>query len=134
MPLNKCKIGGTGQIKTNPMKSYLANAGQTGTVEVFEPGQGTVLIVFLLANNGPESCPFKEVGAAGSIVAEVIPAGVEGQEGLISFPATAILKVKREGVETELPGLKTLGITSIFSGVYAARLGTFPERFGVFAT
>ncbi len=133
-PAGKCAVVG-GSITTNPIKSYLANAAtQTGIVEVFEPGQGTVFATFFLESQPGNTCPFKEVGVAGSAVAEVIPTGVELQEGLLVFPSTAILKVKHEGVETTLPSLKTVGAVATFSGVYAARLATFPEKFGAFET
>jgi hypothetical protein len=133
----KCKIQG-GQIKTHQIKSYLANAAtQTGVVEVFVPTETNVFTEFVLENGPGGSCPFKPeepVGAIGSAVAEVIPAGVEGQEGMLAFPSTAILKVKHEGQEVSLPSLKTAGFVSTFSGIYAARLATFPETFGVFET
>ncbi|HEY7829484.1 MAG TPA: hypothetical protein VIC06_02840 [Solirubrobacteraceae bacterium] len=133
----KCLVGDTltnrGQIKTSPIKSYLAKAGQTGIVEVFEPGQGNIFTQFNLVT-GKSACAFKEVGAIGSAVAEVIPARVEGQEGLISFPEKAILKVIHEETEVTLPSLKTVGAVGTFSGVYAARLATFPENFGAFET
>jgi hypothetical protein len=134
-----CEVGNEvsnrGQIKTNQIKAYLANAGQTGDVEVFEPTQGGVFATFLLENAPGKKCTLKgEVGVAGGAVAEVQPVGVNGQEGLISFPSTAIKVVKHEGVETIVPSLKTVGIVGTFSGVYAARLATFPETFGVFET
>ena len=132
----KCLVGDTlanrGQIKTNPIKSYLAKAGQTGIVEVFEPGQGNVFTQFNLVSG--KECAFKEVGATGGVVAEVIPARVENQEGLLAFPEKAILKVIHEGTEVTVPSLKTVGFVGTFSGVYAARLQNFPELFGAFET
>ncbi len=128
---NKCIVAEP--ITTNPLKSYLAKAAtQTGIVEVFEPGQGTTLAVMKFTENG--KCVFKEAGAAGTVVAEVIPAGTENQEDLVAFPKTAILKVKHEGVEVTLPSLKVVGSVATFSGTYGMRLATFPEKFGVFET
>ncbi len=130
----KCKVVGD-QIKTNQTKSYLAEAEtQTKIVDVFEPTQGSTFSVFRLENGPGGTCPFKELGVAGSAVAEMIPSGVEGQEGLMVFPSTAILKVKHEGTAVTLPSLKTVGVVSTFSAVYGVRLATFPEKFGVFET
>jgi hypothetical protein len=67
------------------------------------------------------------VGAAGTVVAEVIPAGVENQEGLLAFPTTAITKVKHEGVEVTLPSLKVVGTLATFNGAYGERLTTSPK-------
>ncbi len=130
----KCKVVGD-QIKTNQTKSYLAEAEtQTKIVDVFEPTQGSTFSVFRLENGAGGGCVFNEVGVAGSAVAEIIPSGQEGQEGLIVFPPTAILKVKHEGTAVTLPSLKTVGAVSTFSAVYGARLATFPETFGAFET
>jgi hypothetical protein len=127
----KCVVAG-GQIKTNPLKSYMATAAtQTGVVAVFEPGQGSVLTAFFLENGPGGTCPFKEIGYSGSIVAEILPTGAEQQESLLLFPTTAILKVKHEGKEVTLPGLKTVGIVSTFSAAYGSRLAT-GERWGAF--
>ncbi len=117
-------------IVTNPLKAYLAEAAtQTNYVEVFEPGQGIVFVTLKLTN-----CkPLGEVGVDGSIAAEIIPTKANGQEGMIAFPSTAISKVKHEGVEKTIK-LETVGDPATFNAVYAARLATFPETFGVFET
>lgn len=117
-------------IVTTSLKSYLANAAtQTGIVEVFEPSTGLTFVTLKLLTCGS----LTEVGVNGSIAAEVIPAKVEGQEGLLAFPATAIGKVKHEGVEKTLK-LETIGFPATFTAAYGARLATFPEKFGAFET
>ncbi len=117
-------------IVTTSLKSYLANAAtQTGIVEVFEPSTGLTFVTLKLLTCGS----LTEVGVNGNIAAEVIPAGVEGQEGLLVFPATAIGKVKHEGQEKTLK-LETVGFPATFTAAYGARLATFPEKFGAFET
>ncbi len=127
---NKCIL--VEPITTNPLKSYLAQAAtQTGIVEVFEPGQGTVIAALHFVENG--KCVFKEAGAGGTITAKIIPTGVEHQEGLLAFPSIAITKVKHEGIETTLPSLKLVGAAATFSGAYGSRLQS-NELFGAFET
>ena len=115
-------------VVTNPNKAYLAAAGtQTGIVEVFEPGQGTVLASIRFS----KCIFFKEVGLVGSIAAEPLPARMEEQESLLVFPTEAITTIKHEGVEKTLK-LEVIGSAATFSGAYGMRLATFPEKFGVF--
>lgn len=115
-------------IVTNPLKSHLATAAtQSGIVELFEPGQGTVFVVLHFTSCGA----ITEAGVNGSIAAEVNPSKVEGQEGQVVFPSPSVAKVKLEGVEKE-PKLTSIGFAATFTGAYTARLATFPEKFGVF--
>ncbi len=120
-------------IVTNPLKSYLAQAAtQTGIVDVYEPTEGRVFVELKFSGS---SCPTaftqKPIGISGSIAGEVIPAGKEGQEGLVSFPTTAISIAKHNGEEKKLK-LEILGDTSTFSGGYGARLQE-NVPFGAFA-
>lgn len=120
-------------ITTNPLKSYLAYSvtpvTQTKIVEVFEPGQGSVFVTFEMT---PQcGAALEKVGVTGNVAAEVIPARVEGQEGMIAFPSPIISEVNHEGVIKKLQ-LSTILLHAVFTGVYGARLANFPEKFGAF--
>ena len=118
-------------ITTNPLKSYLATAGtQTQGVEVFEPGQGSVLFTIFF-NKG---CgPFFEgaFGAAGVIAAEIIPTEAEVHEALIVLPSKRIGKVIHEGAELLLPEVKMIGAPATVSAAFGARLQS-GEQFGAY--
>lgn len=120
-------------ITTNQLKAYLAEAAtQTHYVEVFEPTVGTVFTTLKFAL----ACPAAvrgERGVNGKVAAEIIPTKVEGQEGMIAFPSPIISEVKHEG-ETVPIQLEAIGFHAVFTGIYAGRLATFPEKFGVFET
>jgi len=127
-----CKVGEP--IVTNQIKSYLGEetgVGSKNYVEVLEPTSGKIFVELKLSTCGV--LPVLEP-VDGSVYAEVIPKGVEGQEGLLNFPTEPLEKIKHEGTETKI-GL-TVGGSAVatFSGAYGARLSTFPEKFGVFAT
>lgn len=118
-------------ITTNPLKSYLATAGtQTQDVDVFEPGQGTVLFTIFF-NKGCGPFFGGEFGAAGVIAAEIIPSEVETHEALVVFPSKPIGQVKREGIETKLPEVKMIGVQATISAAFGARLQS-GEQFGAY--
>jgi hypothetical protein len=127
-PKTECEVNQP--IVTNQLKSYLAISvkpvTQTKDVEVFEPSQGVQFTELTLTK-----CSLTTVGVTGSIAAELIPVGVEGQEGLVVYPATAITEVNHEGVAKKVK-FETVGVTDSFVAAYGARLATFPEKFGIF--
>jgi hypothetical protein len=117
-------------IKTTQIKSYLAydpNNKQQKFIDVFEPKQGSQLVV--LHFKGGIFCP-AEVAVEGSLAAEIIPVEKESQEGLLDFPPTPITKIEHEQ-QVRTIGLKFAGEPAVFSDVYGARLAT-NERWGVF--
>lgn len=119
-------------ITTKETKSYLALAAtQTKIVDVFEPTEGETFTTITLKGGTCLLAGPHEV--KGSVAAEIIPAGVENQEGLIVFPSTPIKKVKHEGTEITLPALMLGPKEATFSGIYGARLVS-GEKFGAFET
>jgi hypothetical protein len=125
-----CTVGEP--ITTKPTKSYLAIAAtQTKIVDVFEPTEGTLFVTIKLAGGSCLLAGSYEV--TGGAVAEVVPAGTEAVEGLLSFPKTAITSVKHEGGAATTIELKTKGLASTFSSIYGAKLAT-GEKYGVTET
>jgi hypothetical protein len=120
-------------IITNQTKSYLAEAStQTKIVDVFEPTEGTKYVEVKLAGK----CGALTIGSnpvTGKVAAEVIPTGVETQEGLLNWPVTPIKAAKHEGAEVKGLELKLATLKATFSGTYAARLEP-KEPFGAFLT
>jgi hypothetical protein len=119
-------------VTTSETKSYLAIAAtQTKIVDVFEPTTGEAFTTITLKGGTCLLAGPHEV--KGSVAAEIIPAGVENQEGLMVFPSTPIKKVKHEGTEITLVALTLGAKEATFAGVYGARLAS-GEKFGVFET
>lgn len=127
-PATGCKI--VEPITTNPLKSYLATIeSQPRIVTVFEPGQGNVWFVLKVTGTCLQAGTYEVSGGA---AAEIIPSGVEGQEGLMVFPGIPIEEVKHEGVAKAIK-LKISGFISNFNAIYGDRLEG-KESFGVFET
>ena len=129
LPKPECEVAQP--IVTNQLKSYLAISvkpvTQTKDVEVFEPSTGVQFTELKLTNCGS----LTTVGVTGSIAAELIPVGAEGQEGLVVYPAAAITEVNHEGTIKKLK-FETVATVDSFVAAYGARLATFPEKFGIF--
>jgi hypothetical protein len=107
-------------ITTKQTKSYLANAAtQTKIVDVFVPEAGEEFVELKFGSG----CGVLAGGQRikGSMVAEVIPAGLEGKEDILHFPSAAIPTVKHEGVTVETE-LKIGGLVFTFGAAYGARL------------
>lgn len=127
-PATGCKI--VEPITSNPAKSYLATAEtQSKIVSVSEPAQGNVFAVVKITGTCLQVGTYEMTGGT---VAEIIPTGIEGQEGLVVMPSVPIEKIKHEGVE-KIVKFSISGLSAKISGAGGARLAT-NERFGVFET
>jgi hypothetical protein len=125
-------------ITTNQLKSYLAYNNTAGAqqkfVDVFEPQQGNVIVVFKQAAGGKEECLVApEATLSGSFAAEIVPTESENQENLLSLPETAITSVVHEQQTKTIRLTFVEGSTATLKGAFGARLET-GERWGVFGT
>jgi hypothetical protein len=114
---------------TNQTKSHLVtySGGQTKYADLFEPTQGNVFTLLKLGG----VCAMS-LNVTGSVAAEVLPAEVEGQEGLLNFPAEPIKTVFLEQ-QAKTIGLMLGTKEAKFGAGFGARLET-NETYGVFGS